>query len=95
MTNDGDQDGELNGFETTKVGISDVGTEEWHHIGPELVESGETSGSSLAHAQCTGLAIEASTGRGAIWKRLLNEVGDYNVSGGVIVGAVCICTDRQ
>jgi len=77
VTDDGNQNGELDGSETTEMGIRDVGTKKWHHIGPELVESGETSRGSLTHAQSTRLATEASTGRGSGWKILLNEVGDY------------------
>jgi len=30
VTNDGDQDGDLDGLEATEVGVSDVGTDKWH-----------------------------------------------------------------
>jgi len=79
VTNDGDQDGDLDGLEATEVGVSDVGTDKWHQVGPELVKSGKTGRSSLTHAQSTRLTSKAGAGRGTLREILLNKVGDCNL----------------
>lgn len=55
MGNDRHHNGDVNGLETTEVGVSDVGTEERHHVCPKLVEESETGGYTLALSKSTGL----------------------------------------
>ena len=76
MTDDSDDDCDLNCSETTEVSIGDVGAEKWHDVCEELVECDQTSRSSLTHTESTRLTTETGTGRGSFRQRLLNKVGD-------------------
>ena len=77
VTDDGDEDGELNGHVATEILISDIGTEKWHNVRPEGVEGGESSGRTLSHVEGTRLSGETGAGVGSWRKRSLNEVDDY------------------
>ena len=45
------------GSEATETSVGDVGTEQWQHVDPELIESGQTGRSSLAHVEETWLRV--------------------------------------
>jgi hypothetical protein len=80
VTEDGDSAGDTDGLVTAPVGISHIGAEERKYIDPELIESADTSGNTLALVERARLAIgEASTGARSIGKGLLDEVGDCEV----------------
>lgn len=78
---------DVNGSETSKIGIGYIGTEEWHQVDPELIECCQSSRGSLAKAQSTGLGISCAgvqrfASRGARI-RLLDEV-DKDLHGSIV-----------
>jgi hypothetical protein len=76
VPNDGNSQRPANRLISTEVGIRNIGAKEWEEIDPELIESSDTSRSSLFEIQGTRLAIVASSCVGALRERLLDEVGD-------------------
>ena len=57
MAENREGDGDENGVETTKVLISNDGTDDRRGIRPEGIELADTERGPLSHAKCTGLTI--------------------------------------
>lgn len=77
VADDIDTKGIADGLVTAPVLVGNERSEEGHEILPELVESSDTSRSSLTHTKDTRLFIISTSCR-ALRERLLDEVGDYN-----------------
>ena len=84
MADDSDGKREVDGVETSKVGIGNPCTNERGEVNPELIERGDTGGSTLTHSQGTGLAFWIRVRSSGRRERALNEIGEDN--GGTIVG---------
>lgn len=80
MSSNGNCKSPANGLVSSKVGICNICAEEWHKVDPELIECSNSSRSSLLEVQGTGLAIVTSSCARAIGERLLDEVGDWQLS---------------
>jgi hypothetical protein len=64
---------------SSKVRVGNPRTKKRHDVDPELIESSNTSRSSLSEAKGARLAIVTSSSFRASWKRLLNEVGNLDL----------------
>jgi hypothetical protein len=87
VASNSDEDRDPNGPETAKIGVGYIGAKKRNQVDPELIECRQSSRSSLAIAQRTGLGIRsvwihwfASRGAG-IW--LLDEV-DKDLHGSIV-----------
>lgn len=78
MADEGNEISPLDSGVTPPVLISKPGTTERSDVRPELVEHGQTSGSTLAHTERarSGLFEETGTSLGAWWESLLDKVDD-------------------
>jgi hypothetical protein len=65
---------------SSKISIGYPCTEKRHDIDPEVIEGSNTSRSSLSEGEGARLTTVTSSSIRASWKRLLNEVGNWNLS---------------
>jgi hypothetical protein len=80
VASDGNGKCPANRFVPSKVRVGNPCTEEGHNVDPELIESSNTSRSSLAEIQGPGLAIVTGSSARALREWLLDVVGDWQLS---------------